>query len=371
MISFKGLKRSLHFDNRKENSDYTPFQGDDEMAKINRTVQINGKKHFIRANTEQEYVDKIEKLLGNQTAFSTPANKHDFGEYAQNWFDVYSKPNIEKATATTYQRQLTRYLKPFFAGKSIEDISPDDVQQLFNSMQGAKTTKDKTKMVLNQILESAIEDGYLSRNPLKSKKVKVKGSASKPTKPYTVEQMQYLVQHIPDVKDATERAFLALLTLHPLRLEEVLGLKRADIDTDNMTLSINRAVTHPTRNQPEVKKTKTEDSVRTLALAGLAVSYLPDGPADEFIFGGKKPLSYTQVRTMCRHIQKDTGFSESITPIRFRTTVLTDIYDQTKDIKLTQEMAGHNDPTTTMKYYTKGRETLETGTSVIEGRYSA
>ena len=59
------------------------------MAKITRTVELNGKKHFIRANTEQDYADKIVKLvLGGQTTRHTPANQHDFGEYAQNWFDV-------------------------------------------------------------------------------------------------------------------------------------------------------------------------------------------------------------------------------------------------------------------------------------------
>lgn len=39
---------------------------------------------------------------------------------------------------------------------------------------------------------------------------------------------------------------------------------------------------------------------------------------------------------MCDRIKRDTGFTENITPIRFRTTVLTDLYDQTKDIKLAQ-----------------------------------
>lgn len=60
-----------------------------------------------------------------------------------------------------------------------------------------------------------------------------------------------------------------------------------------------------------------------------------------FVFGGKKPLSYAQVRRMCDRIKRDTGFAENITPIRFRTTVLTDLYDQTKDIKLAQAAAGH------------------------------
>ena len=119
--------------------------------KITRTVTINGAKHWIRANTEQEYADKLLKLVGTP---DTPSeqNKHPFADYATTWFETYSKPNIETVTATTYKRQLTRHLLPAFSGLTVEDITTDDVQRLFNGMTGAKATKDKAKMVLNQIL---------------------------------------------------------------------------------------------------------------------------------------------------------------------------------------------------------------------------
>ena len=48
------------------------------------------------------------------------------------------------------------------------------------------------------------------------------------------------------------------------------------------------------------------------------------------MFGGKRSLSYTQVRKMCSRIKGGTCFTENITPIRFRTTVLTGLYDQIK-----------------------------------------
>ena len=87
------------------------------------------------------------------------------------------------------------------------------------------------------------------------------------------------------------------------------------------------------------------------------------------MFGGDKPLSYTQVRKMCEHIKKDTGFEENITPIRFRTTVLTDIYDQTRDIKQAQAAAGHTTSAMTLKYYVKGRASSSESASVIESVY--
>ncbi len=96
--------------------------------KITRTVTINGAKHWIRANTEQEYADKLLKLVGTQDTAQEHGN-HLFSDYAMTWFETYSKPNIETVTATTYKRQLTRHLLPAFSGLTVEDITTDDVQR--------------------------------------------------------------------------------------------------------------------------------------------------------------------------------------------------------------------------------------------------
>lgn len=150
-----------------------------------------------------------------------------------------------------------------------------------------------------------------------------------------------------------------------------IGLQSDDVDTEQMEIHVRRAVTHPNRNQPEIKATKTNSSCRTIGLSSLAVPYLLQVPPGQFIFGGDKPLSYTQVRRMCKRIKQDTGFSENITPIRFRTTVLTDLYDQTKDIKLAQQAAGHTTSTMTLKYYIKGRESLKEAVKAVDSAYSA
>ncbi len=66
---------------------------------------------------------------------------------------------------------------------------------------------------------------FLGHIQLKSKRLKITGAASKFTDTYTVEQMQYLVSHLDTVQNPVDRAYLAIQALHPLRLEEVLGLK--------------------------------------------------------------------------------------------------------------------------------------------------
>lgn len=359
----------MHLDNLTE-ADIMPCkEGETDMAnRFNQAVIINGKKRWITAKSTQELVDKVASFL---TVTPAVTSGHLFDTYAWNWFHTYSEPNIETVTATTYKRQIRNYLIPAFAGMNVEDITPDHVQRLFNGMAGAKATKEKARMVLNQIMQAALEDNLISANPVKSRKVKVSGKASKTTEPYSVEQMRFLVQHIGDIKKPGDRAFLALQMLHPLRLEEVLGLKGGDVNTDDMSITVRRAVTHPTRNQPEIKDTKNTSSHRTIGLSALALEHIPSTPADDFILGGKKPLSYTVVRKICNRIQQDTGFETTITPIRFRTTVLTDMYAETKDIKLTQLAAGHTTSSTTLKYYVKGRQNVQTAAAAVDRVYSA
>lgn len=362
----------LFFENHIDvlNDNDVAIKGANDMAtKINRKITIDGKTYSIRANSEQEYAEKIIKKLGaTVTVNSLTGNKHNFEQYARNWFEAHS-PTIETATAVGYEQLLKNHLIPALGDKAIEDITINDIQRMFNDMSGAKTTKQKTRIVLNMIFNSAYEDGLISRNLVKSSRLKITGKASQETAPYTVKQMQYLVEHLDKIQNPVDRAFLALQGQHPLRLEEVLGLKWADIDFANMTIHIRRAATHPTRNRAVTKETKTEDSKRDTGLCQTAVKYLTPGKADEFVLGGKEPLSYSQVRGLCKRIQRDTGFSENITPRRFRTTVLTDIYDQTHDIKQTQAAAGHTTPTMTLKHYVKGRGTASEAAAAIDRLY--
>ena len=87
--------------------------------KINQSITINGVKRWITANSMQEFADKVTRLLG------TPQDrgKHLFVEYAWNWYNTYSAPNVETATATTYKRQIRLYLIPAFDGLAVEDIT--------------------------------------------------------------------------------------------------------------------------------------------------------------------------------------------------------------------------------------------------------
>lgn len=220
-------------------------------------------------------------------------------------------------------------------------------------------------MIFNQ----ALDDGFISKNPLDSRNLRIRGKSSTATVPYSVENMQYLISHIDSICEEKDKAYIALAALHPLRPEEVLGLQWQDLDFNAHTIHIQRAVTHPSRNLGMIGEPKTKASNRTIALVPQIEKYLHPTLPHHFVLGGEKPLSYVQVRRMCARIQKQTGFPEPIQPRRFRTTVLTDIYDVTKDIKSAQAAAGHTTAAMTLKYYVKGRATSQDTATPIARAY--
>ncbi len=68
-------------------------------------------------------------------------------------------------------------------------------------------------------------------------------------------------------------------------------------------------------------------------------------------------------------IKRETGFDDRITPRRFRTTMVTDISNETHDLKLVQYMPGHSTPQMTLKHYDKGRSTAVDASAAISEVY--
>lgn len=339
---------------------------------IRRHVRINGTTVWITAKTEQEYMEKVVRLSGgNAMPVSKP--KHPFGEYALTWLNVFSRPNVERVTSVSYEQQLKNYILPVLGEMNLEDITPADVQKIFNNMgkRMKQESKNKVKIVLNQIFKMAMNDDIIAKNPLEAPSIRIKGEKSTPTVPYSVNEMRYMAEHLIDIQSGMDRAWLAISISLPLRPEEVLGLTWADVDEVNGVFHIRNTVSHPARNEPEFKTyTKTAASIRDLAVSEELLSCLPvRGKPNEFVIGGKTPLTYMQVRRMRERIQRDIQFDGSITPRRFRTTVATDISAQTHDLKLVQKMLGHSSPQMTLKHYDKGRSTTVDATDAIAACY--
>ena len=349
-----------------------PSPESEQNMKIRRKIIVFGKESWINACSEQEYFKKIAALLGERR--DEPKTRHNFKSFADNWFETYNKPNISTAAALTNERQLRLYIYPQLGDKDIEDITSDDVQKLFNSMgQMKKSSKDKTKNVLNMIFNLAVDKNIILKNPLSSSSLRLTGSSSEKIPAYSVEDMKFFVSSLPKVKDPSDRAWFALMLFHPLRPEECLGLKYKNIFVADgvKVMKLCATVTHPTRCAPVyAEKMKTDQSLRVLQIAPAALPYIPDGDPEHFVVGGETPMSYTMCRHMCQRIAKDIGYDGKIIPRRFRTTVASDLYAVTHDEKLVQNSLGHSKHSATaMNHYIESRQHLDQTGTLVQSVY--
>ena len=182
MLKKQEMGTSVHLENRTETPSELPCGGMTDMAKerIKRRVLINGQIRWVTGSSEQEYADNLIRILAPE-ALETPGEKHLFEDYPKNWYEVFSKPNVSKTTAITYDRQLHLYIYPVLQGKYLEDITVADIQKVFNAMDSEEkklttASKAKTKMVLNMIFQQAVEENIIGRNPLTSKTLRIKGN---------------------------------------------------------------------------------------------------------------------------------------------------------------------------------------------------
>ena len=180
---------------------------------------------------------------------------------------------------------------------------------------------------------------------------------------------------VPQIEKVEERCFIAIQALHAMRPCEVLGLKWEDIDLNKGVIHIRWNVVHPKRNRPVVGDTKTKLSKRVLTISQIALPYIQEaerraGKRSDFVFGGREPLSYTQHRQMMYRISNQMNI-KGITGYTFRHTVITDIYETTRDANIASAVAGHSKTSITMNRYSHTRQdAIRKGIGALDKTYN-
>ena len=152
-----------------------------------------------------------------------------------------------------------------------------------------------------------------------------------------------------------------LLCYTGMRFEEVLGLRWEDISDEYIT--VRRAVVHPNRNMPEVKKPKTKTSERQIPISEELKKVLGDSKKHGYLLYSSKsktnetPLSYTEARRIFDKIRKRFDIT-SYTAHDFRDTCATEWRENGMSLDVIARLLGHSKTETTEKRYVKYRTEL-------------
>ncbi len=220
-----------------------------------------------------------------------------FGTYAEMWLHGrhrHDGRSLAPRTVEMYRYQLDRFLLPALAQRPLKAIRTEEVRQLHariaemsSPLQAAKAYR-----LLRVILNTAIEDDRIAQNPCKIRGAGVERTAERPF--IDADLVLALAASI----DERYCALVLLAGFGGLRLGELLGLRRGDIDLDGQTVTVEVQTVELRSGQRITTPPKTDAGRRVVYLpvsvtAAAAVHlgrYCPTDPA-ALVFTGPKSES--------------------------------------------------------------------------------
>lgn len=289
------------------------------------------------------------------------ANIPTFDECWEKWISIKMGQDKSPCTIANYKRQARIRLIPFFGGRQIDEITPDDIQLYFNSIiHLSKSYSIQSRAVLSGIFSRAERMGYIEKNPMR-----FEYERSKKEKKKTVLQDDDLINVIEDLEKLSGPDYLysCFLCFTALRRGEILGLTWSDLDFENQTITVRNNVIFPDgANEPMVKAPK-DDSFGTVHMhSELLKRIKPYRQAGGYVIGGfrsgsEEPISRSSFTKMWGRIKKTLDL-KGATSHSFRATYATmmNAHCLHIDPKALQGALRHKTPDLAIKIYTKENE---------------
>ncbi|MFI2370365.1 tyrosine-type recombinase/integrase [Streptomyces sp. NPDC018833] len=244
---------------------------------------------FETKKDAEVWLSQIEADLPRGNWQDPDAGAVNFKEYALQWVE---ERGLSATTDELYHRLLRLHLLPTFEGLDLDEITAPRVrtwraERLAST--GAATTVAKSYRLLKAIMETAVDDELIRRNPCRIKGAGKESSAERQIA--TVDQVDALA----DALGPRWRLMVYLGAYGPMRPEEQAELRRKDVDLDAMTVRVRMAAPELTTGRRALGDTKSEAGKRLVVLPAFLRTdlrrhldwYAEKGP-DGLLFVGEK-----------------------------------------------------------------------------------
>lgn len=203
------------------------------------------------------------------------------GAWADKWFRIYAS-GLSPRTVDNYQMILKNEIKAYLGDLTLKSIKASDIQEMITDLvkrEKSKSLVSRVKILTNAMLEAAIDDDLLIKNPCRKIKLPpMQGSKEKI--PFSKEEVdaiykfapQYLTMEKPHIPRRIGGMIKVMLKTG-LRQEELLALQWKHVDLENNVIMVRQAVTLKD-GKPIIKDPKSFKSKRDIPMHPIVVGIL-------------------------------------------------------------------------------------------------
>ena len=290
---------------------------------------------------------------------------------------IATKTGVRYNTKVGYQFVLNLVSKENFGFLKIRDIKPSDAKQWFIKLyqDGRRySTITSVRGVLRPAFEMAVEDDIIRRNPFSFQITDVVPNDSKTRQAISGKVKERFLTFIRENRHYSQYYDEIIILLGTgMRVSELYGLTRADLDFEARRIKVERQLTRTRHCEYYVEKPKTASGERYIPMTDEVyrafqnavqrrkqpkVELLIDGHTG-FLFLDKdgKPkvamhLEHVMKRIVDRYNDAHEDKLPSITPHVLRHTFCTEMAKGGIDLKSLQYLMGHSDAGVTLNVYT-------------------
>ena len=315
------------------------------------------------ANIQRDTVDGIDYAAGEMTVI----------ELVTRYMNL--KRSLKENSFRAYDSVINRIREDPFGQKQIRHVKLSDAKSWFVSLHD-RGYKQNTIGVLQSVVrpafEMAVDDDIIRKNPFKFKLSDVVPKDAYVRDALTKEQQEKYLQFVQDCGGNYYDDIVILLGTG-LRVSELYGLTRADIDFDRRCIHVRRQLCRTAEKPYFVTPPKTKSGIRNVPMTDAVymalmrvvkartapkVELLVDGHSG-FLFLDKSgmPKVAMHLENYMRGLQArfEKAYSKPvprITPHVLRHTFCTNVQQAGLDVKSLQYLMGHSNASVTLDVYT-------------------
>ena len=360
-----------------------------------RWTDRSGKRHTIYSASLDVLRERERELEQDQADdIKFEAKFVTINDMYKLWKDL--KRGLKNNTFENYKYMYETFVAPTFGKERLCMIKKSDVKRFYNNLADARglkaSTIDSVHTVLHQVLQMAVDDSYIRVNPSDNALNELKRShlyKTEKRRGLTVQEQDLLLSFLMKPKYRHWYPIFAVLVGTGMRAGEATALRWQDIDLESGVISVNHTLVyynHRTDGYKQgcyfnINSPKTDAGVRQIPMlkfvkeaflmekeyqreAGVECHSVIDGYTD-FIFLNRngevhKDSSLNKVIKRIIRDCNDAQFLKSDNPEvllpnfschSLRHTFTTRMCEAGTNIKLMQDILGHQDISTTMNIY--------------------
>ena len=333
-----------------------------------------------KLNTIKAEWDEQQKAEYNRTHSKVDKSKITFADFVNDrWWTDHVMDGKHTPNSISFYRVTSNALIDYFGKKKLASIDAESIKRFIKFLNTEAKSKNGKPYsptsiqhffgTLRNIMEYARRFHYIQSDPCQDLSQREKPHRGK--------------REIDFLEPEDARRFIAKLEEEPLfwkcllnvlmttglRRGEAIGLQWGDIDSDKLTISVNRSISIDRTSSDKlcIGTPKTEESIRTVPVTSRVFDMLMDLKHEQeykyqakflptaFVFCRASdpylPMYPTEPTRWTRKFIKRHHLP-NVSPHDLRHTAATLALESGADLKQVQELLGHKDAATTMQFYT-------------------